>query len=272
MSIGVYQACKKNGSIYYRASLTYHSKHISLGSADDEVTADALYQEGMRILSDAGITIDNYIFHIHHLSFEKAISLLNYRDHGIYIKTPIYLQNGFFSYYLKPDYNLKFDNDDLFYYSSHKIICRGNHLFVNDYGMQYNIANRYGIKNYAVQNRDYLFVNGDASDYRYANIRILNTYHGITQTFKNGKCYFLAKMHLNGDVIIGRYSSETKAAIAYNKAVDYARDHGIQKNFIENYIPDLSAREYADLYASLHLSQTYLDYIDHFPVTQNKKI
>ena len=138
--------------------------------------------------------------------------------------------------------------------------------------MQYNIANRYGIKNYAVQNRDYLFVNGDASDYRYANIRILNTYHGITQTLKNGKCCFLAKMHLNGDVIIGRYSSETKAAIAYNKAVDYARDHGIQKNFIENYIPDLSAREYADLYASLHLSQTYLDYIDHFPVTQNKKI
>ena len=108
MSIGVYQARKKNGSIYYRASLTYHSKHISLGSTDDEVTADALYQEGMRILSDAGITIDNYISHIHHLSFEKAISLLNYRDHGIYIKTPIYLQNGFFSYYLKPDYNLKF--------------------------------------------------------------------------------------------------------------------------------------------------------------------
>ena len=42
MSIGVYPACKKNGSIYYRASLTYRSKHISLGSADDEATADAL--------------------------------------------------------------------------------------------------------------------------------------------------------------------------------------------------------------------------------------
>ena len=29
---GVYQAKKKNGTIYYRSSLTYRAKHISLGS------------------------------------------------------------------------------------------------------------------------------------------------------------------------------------------------------------------------------------------------
>lgn len=264
MSTGVYQTSKKDGSLYYRASLTYHAKHISLGSSSDAAIAHAIYQEAMDILSSPAITPENYTSHIRHLSFEKAISLLNFRNHGMYIKTPIYLQNGFFSYYLKADFDLKFDNDDLFYYSSHKIMRRGNHLFVNDYGMQYNIAQRYGIKNYGVAGRDYVFVNGDPTDYRYANIRIINAYHGITQTEKKGKRLFVAKLHLKGDVIIGKYTTEIKAAIAYNKAVDYARDHGIQKNFIQNYIADLSAREYADIYSALKLSQTYLDFIDSF--------
>lgn len=35
---------------------------------------------------------------------------------------------------------------------------RGGHLFVADYGMQVNILNRYGIKNYAVKDKDYIFV------------------------------------------------------------------------------------------------------------------
>ena len=35
MSTGVYQTSKKDGSLYYRASLTYHAKHISLGSSSD---------------------------------------------------------------------------------------------------------------------------------------------------------------------------------------------------------------------------------------------
>ena len=192
MSTGVYQTSKKDGSLYYRASLTYHAKHISLGSSSDAAIAHAIYREAMDILSSPAITPENYTSRIRHLSFEKAISLLNFRDHGMYIKTPIYLQKGFFSYYLEADYDLKFDNDDLFYYSSHKIMRRGNHLFVNDYGMQYNIAQRYGIKNYGVAGRDYVFVNGDPTDYRYANIRIINAYHGITQTEKKGKRLFVA--------------------------------------------------------------------------------
>ena len=51
---------------------------------------------------------------------------------------------------------LKFDIDDLFYYSSHKILKRQGHLYVNDYGMQITILNRYGIKNYGV--REYWIV------------------------------------------------------------------------------------------------------------------
>lgn len=266
MSTGVYQTSKKDGSLYYRASLTYHAKHISLGSSSDAPSPTPSIGKPWTSYPAPAITPENYTSRIRHLSFEKAISLLNFRDHGMYIKTPIYLQKGFFSYYLEADYDLKFDNDDLFYYSSHKIMRRGNHLFVNDYGMQYNIAQRYGIKNYGVAGRDYVFVNGDPTDYRYANIRIINAYHGITQTEKKGKRLFVARLHLNGDVIIGKYTTEIKAAIAYNKAVDYARDHGIQKNFIQTISQTCLPREYADVYSALKLSQTYLDYIDSFVI------
>lgn len=264
MPTGVYQTTKKDGTLYFRAGLTYRRKHISLGSSSSKEIAYDMYEEAKRILDDAAITRDNYTAFIQTLSFEKAITLLNVRDHGIYIKTPIYLESGFFSYYLKPDFSLKFDNDDLFYYSSHKIMQRGGHLFVSDYGMQYNIAQRYGIKNFAVVGRDYEFVNGDPTDYRYANIRILNKYHGITQTVKNNRTWYVAKLHLSGDVIVGKYTTEVKAAVAYNKAVDYARDCGIKKEYIENYVTELSVREYAELYSRLRLSDSFCDYIDRY--------
>ncbi len=255
MLAGVYETTKKNGSTYYRAGLTYRSKHISLGSSDIAFCAHAMYAEGQKILSDPAITIDNFAEYIKELSFEKAIALLNFRDNGLYIRNPIYLQKGFFLYYLSLDLILKFDYDDLFYYSSHKIIRRGGHLFVNDYGMQYNIANRYGVKSYAVVNRDFKFANGDATDYRYANIIILNRYHGITQTTVKGVTKYIAKIHLNGNITIGRYSSEAKAAVAYNKAVDYARSCGHTKEFIQNYITELSPKEYAEIYTAISLSE-----------------
>ena len=152
---GVYKTTKKDGTIYYRASMTFHNKHISLGSSLDADIANAMYLEGQLLCSDLTVTIQDFTSYIEHLSFEKAVTILNFRDHGMYIKTPIYLQKGFFLYFLTPSEILKFDNDDLFYYSSHKIMRRNGHLFVNDYGMQYNIAARYGIKNFAVAGRDY---------------------------------------------------------------------------------------------------------------------
>ena len=36
---GVYQATKKNGEVYYRSSLTYRRRHISLGSYSDALLA-----------------------------------------------------------------------------------------------------------------------------------------------------------------------------------------------------------------------------------------
>ena len=258
---GVYETKKKDGTTYYRASLTFKNKHISLGSSSDATVAHGMYLEGQKIATDDTITLQNFFGYIVHLSFEKAVCILNYRDNDIYIKTPIYLRKGFFLYFLTPSEPLKFDNDDLFYYSSHKIMQRNGHLFVNDYGMQYNIASRYGIKNYAVAGRDYEFANGDTYDYRYSNIIIKNKYHGITQTVKNNKIWYVAKLHINGDIIIGKYTSEIKAAVAYNKGVDFARDHGLQKNYIENYVTELTPKEYADLYTRIHISDKFKEYI-----------
>ncbi len=52
---GVYIAKKKNGSIYYRASITYRGKHISLGSYMNETDASSAYRLGTDILSTSAV-------------------------------------------------------------------------------------------------------------------------------------------------------------------------------------------------------------------------
>ena len=42
MAKGVYKTNKKDGSVYYRVSITYKNKHISIGSYDDENTAQII--------------------------------------------------------------------------------------------------------------------------------------------------------------------------------------------------------------------------------------
>lgn len=258
---GVFAATKKDGTAYYRASLTYKTKHISLGSyADEEEAADA-YLEAYQILYESEITIDNFYVNPSVLKYDKIVLLLNLRDNQIYFSNPIYLRKGYFSYFLSPDVELKFDIDDLFYYSSHRIQKRQGHLFVNDYGMQYSILSRYGIKPYAVEGRDYTHANGDINDYRYSNIIIINHYHGVQEYRKNGVTKYKVLIHINGNYTIGTYSTEEKAAIAYNKAADLAKAHGINKNFPENYIDTCSPREYAEIYTKLRISKKYLEYL-----------
>lgn len=41
---------KKDGSLYYRTSITYHSKHISIGSYNKEEAANAAYREARKLL------------------------------------------------------------------------------------------------------------------------------------------------------------------------------------------------------------------------------
>ena len=259
---GVFQAQKKDGSIYYRASITFRSKHISLGSFATEVLANQAYLEAKELLeSPQKLTPDDYHADANSiLHFHKWITLINFKNNGFYIKTPIYLQSNFFNYYLTPADVLTFDADDLFYYSNHSIMRRGNHLFVAEYGMQTNIHSRYGIKNFAKPGIDYRFVNGDTSDFRYSNIEILNSYHGVTCTTEGTEQIYTTKIHINGDFIVGRYQTSVDAAIAYNKAVDILRQKGLTKNFEKNYIEHLKREEYQKIYESLKISKKITNY------------
>ena len=264
MKPGVFTAKKKDGSSYFRASLTFKRKHISLGSYLSESDAAKAYEEGTLILSDQRITIDNYSSSIHTLLFEKAVILINLRDNGTYIKTPIYLRQGYFSYFINGKSELKFSNDDLFYYSMHKILVHDGHYYVNDYGMQYAILDRFGIRPYAVKGRDYLFANADETDLRYENIIVINRFHGVRRLETNGFIRYEVRIKINGEFLIGRFRTEEKAAIAYNKAADEAIKMGVKKKFPQNYITELSAKEYADIYTDISMPKKYLDYLDSF--------
>lgn len=260
MLAGVYLAKKKDGTIYYRSNITFNNKHISLGSFPTEQLAHKAYTEAGQVLT-ANDSPADYSRRTSALSFDKIVSLINFRDNHIYIKNPIYLHSNFFTYYLSPTEEFKFDIDDLFFYSSHRILRRQGHLYVNDYGMQVSLLSRYGIKSYAICDKDYTFANGDSTDYRYSNIVILSKYSGVTAVKQNGATRYRAAIHINGNYKIGTYSTEAKAAVAYNKAVDLAHEYGIRKNFAQNYVLEYSAREYADVYLRIKISGKYLEYL-----------
>lgn len=250
---GVYTAKRKDNSIYYRASLTYRNKHVSLGSFDRAEDAHKAYLLAGSLLYDPSVSLNLYQTDSP-LSFAKWVSLLNYRDNGIYFATPIYIRPKFFYYYFSPSDFFIFDTEDLFYYSSRKISRRGGHYFVADYGMQVNIMSRYGIKNYAVEGRDYRFLNGNNQDLRYENIEIINRYNGVNAIEEQGKKRYQVKIHVKGNINVGTYDTETEAAIAYNKAVDILKKAGVDKAYTPNYMEGMSPAAYADLYSSIKVS------------------
>lgn len=253
MKPGVYAAAKKDGTHYYRSSITYKNKHISLGSFSSEAAASDAYHMAGAVLHDTSYTLENYNSC---LSFKKWVSLINFRDNGIYVKTPVYLRQNYFHYYFSPEDYYIFDIDDLFYFSTHSIMRRGGHLFVSDYGMQVNILSRYGIKNYGVIGRDYIFVNGNQRDFRYENIEIINRYHGVSRKLYRGKTVYETRIHWNGEFIVGRYETETEAAIAYNKEASALIKKGYEKNYPVNYLENLSTEEYKNYFKELKISKT----------------
>lgn len=273
---GVYVTKKKNGQTYYRSSITFKGRHISLGSFDIAEHAHAAYLEADSVLRDSAlydITLLETFFRsskqsgkkaeksfaqIDFLSYEKAVILMNFRDNGIYFHSPIYLYKNYFHYYLSPGLHLTFDKEDLFYYSSHRIMKRGNHLFVSDYGMQVTIAARYGIRNFAVRDRDYRFINQDDTDYRYSNIEIINPYHGVLREGSFGNYTYRVLIHINGNYLVGIYEDMETAAIAYNKAADFCRQYGINKKFPVNYIETMSPKTYADIYSRVPVSESLI--------------
>ena len=257
---GVYKSTKKDGETYYRASITHQNKHISLGSYDSPFDAHQAYWEAAILLTKKDMPLSAYN-EDRVLPYRKWVILVNFRDNDIYLTSPIYLRPNYFEYHLGPDNILKFSTDDLFYYSRKQIMQRGRHFFVADYGMQVNILNRYGIKNYAVEGRDFIFKNGDNLDFRYDNIKIINSYTGVTSKMtKNGMVY-TSRIHIVGNYTIGRYPSEIEAAIAYNKAIDILKAKGVNKNFAPNYIDGLPASKYAEIYSNVKIAKKVMDYL-----------
>ena len=57
---GAFKAQLKNGKYYYRSSVTYKNKHISLGSYDTEDQAHNAYRVAKEIIRNKSITIDAY--------------------------------------------------------------------------------------------------------------------------------------------------------------------------------------------------------------------
>ena len=258
MKKGVFLIKNRHGEDRFRAAINRGGKRISLGSYPSEEAAAGAYRDAAMLYEQKEIDLLSLPLEDSPLSYDKCITILNHRDHGIYIKTPIYLRKGYFSYFLQGFGELKFDNDDLFYYSSHRILSHGGHLYVNDFGMQYGILARYGIKNFAVLGRDYRFANGDETDYRYENIIVINRYHGVRRIERQGLTCFEAKLHINGDYLVGRYEDDMTAAVAYNKAADLAEAAGIQKRFPRNYISEYSEETYQKIYRSVTISERLL--------------
>lgn len=260
MLTGVYRATRKDNSVYYRAGITCGGKHISLGSYDTQEQAHLAYLTAADVMKQS-ISVEDAVSLTDRLPFDKLVTLINYRDNGMYLASPIYLHKNYFSYYLDADQELKFDIDDLFYYSSRRIMKRGGHLYVNDYGMQVTLQSRYGIRSHAVAGRDYRFANGDSTDFRYSNIEVINPYFGVSRILKNGLYCYRARIHITGNHTLGTFRDPVHAAVAYNKAVDLAKKAGIRKNFPENYIEELSAAGYADLYTAVRLPEKYMAWL-----------
>lgn len=259
MPAGVYPATKKDGTPYFRASLTYKRKHISLGSFADAEKANAAYLYANGILrgapaSDGDIDIPDEM----PITVEKYIAVRNLRDNGIYCRGPIYLRNRYFDYYLDRTSILRFSAEELFYYMNHAIQRRGGHLFVSDYGSQIGILTRYGVRPFAVKGRDYYFKNSDENDFRYGNIVVINRYAGVRSETVRGRTVYITRIHVNGDLLVGRYDSENEAAIAYNKAADMINAAGIDIAYTKNYIEDLSELQYRLLYDKVRIRKLKL--------------
>ena len=54
---GVYSAQKKDGSTYYRASITFRMKHISLGSFPTSELAGRAYRDALLLLGNTSLSL-----------------------------------------------------------------------------------------------------------------------------------------------------------------------------------------------------------------------
>lgn len=236
----------------YKVYLLYSKKKIYLGSYDCHAKASRALEEANHIMNAPFGHLD---FTTSVIDYKKIITLCNFRDHKVYIKNPIYLKDKYFYYYLSKDIILTFDMKDLLFFSTYKICKRGNYLYIQDSISQQSLLNRFGILSHSISGKDYLFKNGNAYDFRRDNIEIINTYKGVTKKVKNQETFYTASIYTDKPILLGYYSSEIEAAIAYNKAIDFLMANSSNcRNYIPNDIPFLTKAEYDAIYDHLKLS------------------
>ena len=76
---GVYPAKKKDGTEYYRASMTYKGKHISLGSYESMFDAHLAYTDAIKTMGDSGIAVGDFDKINPNLKFDKWVSIAESR-------------------------------------------------------------------------------------------------------------------------------------------------------------------------------------------------
>ncbi|ONI41596.1 hypothetical protein AN640_07890 [Candidatus Epulonipiscium fishelsonii] len=239
-----------NGKLYYQVNFFYKSKKIYLGRyssiADAQITINEATDivETMCSIKQAKYTL---------LSFNKVVILINLRDNGTYFKNPIYLYEDYFGYYISSDIELLFDLIHLFFFATYKIYKRGNLFYTQHTFTQSSILNRLGIVPSSRINIDYKFKNNNPFDFRSDNLEVLKRYYGVSAIEKGEKTLYQARISKPNTIIIGIFESEIKAAIAYNKAVDYLKSVGMQYKLNSNVIFYITKKEYDIIYDEIEL-------------------
>lgn len=254
-------------TIRYRVYYLHQSKKIYIGLYNDLEKATHAYDLASRLLNNP-IPLEACDDQI--IDFKKCVSLINFRENGIYFNNPIYVYPTYFDYYFSVDCKYTFDLKDLFFLTHNKLCQRGNYLYVTLHSRQENLLRRFGILNHASEGKDYIFKNGNPSDFRRENLHLLNHYIGVSFGKKHGKPTYTSKILFNNYITIGHYDSELEAAIAYNKAVDLLASKCTDSKFIKNDIPYLTRSEYQSLYERIVLSKRFTHPTHQNRVTSNK--
>ncbi|MGL4345591.1 MAG: hypothetical protein ACRCTE_10360 [Cellulosilyticaceae bacterium] len=241
----------KNNFTQYTVYYLYKSKKIYIGIYNSEIEAQEAYNYTNRVFRE-GISIETYS--PGRIAFQKFITLVNFRDHGMFINHPIYVCSGYFKYFFSEEVYLILDLKDLFYFSTYKIYRRGHYLYTSSSHSQQSILTRFGITPKSTYGKDYMFVNGNRYDLRRENIIVLNHYHGVSCKIKDDKPLYTTRIYHEKNIVVGHYTSEIQAAIAYNKAAHILLERGVCRTYPLNTIPYLTQSEYDSLYVSLSLS------------------
>ncbi|OON96469.1 MAG: hypothetical protein ATN36_00750 [Epulopiscium sp. Nele67-Bin005] len=239
----------------YKTYFTFNKKRFYLGSFNSKDEATQAAQEAYQI-THSNINLEKT--NCEALPFNKVVILINFRDNGTYFNNPIYVRDNHFSYFINNEVELLFDMIHLFFFSTHKIYQRNQLFYTQHKFTQLSILNRLGIIPSSKVNKDYFFINGNIYDFRKDNLKIIKNYFGVSTLQKDEKTYYRTTISMPNTVVVGTYESEIQAAIAYNKALIFLKEKGVETKAKENNIPYLTKKEYDALYHQVELSPKFM--------------